>query len=734
MSPPIPTTATPSSLKTPASAAEEIKSMTSLATGNQTGKVQSTGLSFLRNIGIIAHIDAGKTTVSERILFYTGRTRKIGETHDGGAVMDHLQEERERGITITSAATTCRWGDHIINIIDTPGHVDFTAEVERSLRVLDGAVGVFDGVAGVEAQSETVWRQADKYGVPRIAFVNKLDRVGADFQHCLETMVNRLGVHPVPITIPIGLEANYKGNIHLLGMKARLFQDGEDSPEPVEADIPESMMEEALLARHEMVEAACMIDDALLEAFLEEENSITDDQIKAALRKGTLEGKLLLVLCGAALRNKGVPALIDATCDFLPSPLDMPSVEGHDSEGNPVSRQATTDAPFAALAFKTVHDPNGDLTFCRVYSGKAQQGDQVVNPSVGKNKKERLGRIYRMHAASREPLESCEAGDIVAIVGLKHTHTGDTLADEAHLISLETVEFPETVISMSIEPHSKGDRDRLSHVLSVLSKEDPTFQWRTDDETSETIIAGMGELHLEVLRHRIIRDFKIPCECGRPRVAYRQTFRKEREVEARHIKQTGGSGQFAVAKILFTPDKKGLDIEFDDKVKGGNVPQEYIPAVGRGIVEQAAGGAAYPFPYVGFKALLLDGKAHDVDSSDMAFKSAGKLAFRMAAEENHVFLEPIMKFEVLVPEEYLGDVIGDLNRRRAQIGEVDDRLGVKLITGYVPIAEMFSYSSTLRSLTAGRGTYSMEPDGYQPVPQSVAEDIRRDIEEQKRKQ
>jgi elongation factor G len=694
-------------------------------------KPRSSRLEMLRNIGIIAHIDAGKTTVTERVLFYTGRTRKIGEVHEGAAVMDHLEEERERGITITSAATTARWGDYTINIIDTPGHVDFTAEVERSLRVLDGAVGVFDGVAGVEAQSETVWRQANKYNVPRIAFVNKLDRTGADFRFCLESMRKRHGVHPVPIMLPIGKEADYVGNVHLIEMNCRIFGEDADDTKFVVKAIPPELLDDARRARHEMVEAACMIDDNLLERFLEDEDQITADEIIAALRKGVLEHKLLVVLCGAALRNKGVQAMLDAVCHFLPSPLDMPPVHGHDDRGAPAERSCDAEAPFAALAFKTVFDPNGDLTFVRIYSGRVEVGAQVLNTRSGK--RERLGRLYRMHAATREPIEGCEAGDIVAAVGLKDTHTGDTLCDQAKVITLEAVDFPETVISMSIEPKSKGDRDRLSQVLALLAKEDPTFQYYTDEETQETIIAGMGELHLEVLRHRIIRDFKVAAECGKPRVAYRQTFQAARRVEARHVKQTGGHGQFAVARVDFTPTPGTQDVEFVDDVKGGSVPREYIPSVEKGIFAAAARGAQHPFPFVGFKASLYDGKSHEVDSSDMAFQEAGRLAFRMAAENNCQFLEPLMKIEVLVPDTNLGDVIGDLNSRRASIEEIADRMHLKVITGKVPIAEMFNYSSKLRGMTAGRGTYSMEPAGYAPVPASVSQAIVKELEELKKR-
>jgi len=694
-------------------------------------KPRAPRLAMLRNIGIIAHIDAGKTTVSERVLFYTGRTRKIGEVHEGDTVMDHLQEERERGITITSAATSCQWGKFAINLIDTPGHVDFTAEVERSLRVLDGAVGVFDGVAGVEAQSETVWRQANKYNVPRIAFVNKLDRVGANFDFCVDSMRTRLGVHPVPIMLPIGLEAEYKGNVHLIDMQARFFGDGGDDTKFVVKPVPAEMLEAAQEARHEMLEAACMMDDTLLERFLEDETQIQPAEIIAALRKGTIAGKLLVVLCGAALRNKGVQSMLDAVCDFLPSPIDLPPVHGHDDRGQPATRECDATEPFSALAFKTVFDPNGDLTFIRIYSGKVSAGELVLN--ARSTRRERLGRLYRMHAANREPIDSAEAGDIVAAVGLKDTHTGDTLCDENKPITLESVDFPDTVISMSIEPKSKGDRDRLGQVLSVLAKEDPTFQYYTDEETQETIIAGMGELHLEVLRHRIIRDFKVAAECGKPRVAYRQTLARAKKVEAKHVKQTGGHGQFAVARVEFTPTPATQDVEFIDDVKGGSIPREYIPAVEKGIMAQKEKGAQYPFPFVGFKASLYDGKSHDVDSSDMAFQEAGRLAFRLAAENNHQFLEPIMKIEVLVPDTNLGDVIGDLNSRRANIEEIADRMHLKVITGKVPIAEMFNYSSRLRGLTAGRGTYSMEPAGYSAVPVSVSEQIVKELEELKKK-
>jgi len=703
--------------------------MSTPATASKPKKGKTDNLSLLRNIGIIAHIDAGKTTVTERVLFYTGRSRTIGEVHDGAATMDHMEEERERGITITSAATTCTWGDYTINIIDTPGHVDFTAEVERSLRVLDGAVGVFDGVAGVEAQSETVWRQANKYKVPRIALINKLDRTGANFNYCVESIQTRLGVHPVPITLPIGLEADYIGNIDLVEMKARFFGDGDDDTAFRTEEIPAEMLEEALAARHEMVEAACMMDDTLLEQFLEDETKITKEQIKVALRAGTMSQKLLVVLCGAALRNKGVQATLDAVCDYLPSPLDMPAIVGTDDSGDEAQRTANIEEPFTALAFKTTYDVNGDLTFVRVYSGKASAGDQFINARSGK--KERLGRLYRMHAATREAIDSCQAGDIVAVVGLKDTRTGDTLTDSNKRITLESLDFPDTVISMSIEPASKGDRDKLSQTLATLSKEDPTFQCWTDEETNETIIAGMGELHLEVLRHRITREFKVQAVCGKPRVAYRQTLASPRKIEGKHVKQTGGHGQFAVVRLEFEPLTDTQDIVFEDAIKGGAVPREYIPSVEKGLRAASKKGFEYPFPFVGVHCKLYDGKSHDVDSSDMAFQSAGRLAFRLAAEGNAQFLEPMMKFEVLIPDDNLGDVIGDMNSRRASIAEISDRLNLKAITGTVPIAEMFNYSSRLRGMTAGRGTYSMEPEGYAPVPQSVTASILEELEELK---
>ncbi len=705
--------------------------MSNATAANPQAKQRKNALAFLRNIGIIAHIDAGKTTVTERILFYTGRSRNIGEVHDGKATMDHLEEERERGITITSAATTCSWGKYTINIIDTPGHVDFTAEVERSLRVLDGAVAVFDGVAGVEAQSETVWRQADKYKVPRIAFVNKLDRTGASFEYCLESMVKRLGVHPVPVMLPIGLENDYVGNIDLIRMNARYFGEGNDDTAFVEKEIPEEYREAAETARHEMIEAACMMDDNLLERFLEDETQISEKEIIDALRIGTIQRKLTVVLCGAALRNKGVQATLDAICDYLPSPLDQPPVIGTDKKGEEARRDCDVEQPFSALAFKTVFDPNGDLTFMRIYSGKGEAGEQFLNTRTGK--KERLGRLYRMHAASREPIDSCQAGDIIAAVGLKNTHTGDTITDVNEPITLESVEFPDTVISMAIEPKSKGDRDKLSQTLAVLAKEDPTFRAWTDEETNETIIAGMGELHLEVLRHRIIREFKVAAECGKPRVAYRQTIDQPKDsVEGKHVKQTGGHGQFAVVKMRFERLEDSQDIEFVDEIKGGTVPREYIPAVGKGVKDASVKGREFPFPFVSVKCTLFDGKSHDVDSSDMAFQSAGRIAFNAAVEGNQLFLEPQMKIEVMCPEENLGDVIGDLNSRRANIGEIADRLNLKVITGTVPIAETFNYSSKLRSLTAGRGTYSMEPQGYAPVPQSVRESIVKEVEEMRK--
>ena len=691
------------------------------------GAQSTLDLPNLRNIGIIAHIDAGKTTVSERILFFTARTHKIGEVHDGAATMDYLEEERKRGITITSAATTCRWKHITINLIDTPGHVDFTAEVERSLRVLDGACVVFDGVSGVEAQSETVWRQADKHGVPRICFVNKLDRLGADFDECLSSIEKRLGARPVAIQIPWGREKDLKGLIDLVKMKAIRFE-GDNGTEIVEQEIPADHMEAAKARREKLLEAAAECDDSILERFLEGEE-IPPNEMKTGLRKGSIASRFFLVCGGSALKNVGVQLMLDAVVDFLPSPVDVAAIEATDPDDPKVKKSIPLDRgqPFAALAFKTITDPNGDLTFIRVYSGQLDQGAQIWNP--GKRQRERVGRIYKMHAAHRDPIDSVEAGDIAAVVGLKTTLTGDTICDEDHPVLLEKIVFPEPVILMSIEPSSRGDREKLSETLAKLAREDPTFKWFTDPETEQTIIGGMGELHLDVLKNRIIRDYKVAATVGEPEVAYRQSFARTVDVEAKHIKQTGGHGQYAVVKMRFGPSTEA-GVQFENAITGGSVPKEFIPAVRKGIEAYCETGGELGYAFLGITAEIYDGKYHDVDSSEMAFRAAGVLAVRMAAEGNRRLYEPTMKFEVQVPEEYLGDVIGDLNSRRSEISDIEARGLTRVLFGKVPVGEIFGYSTTLRSLTQGRGTAAMEPDEYQPLPASLA----LAVEEKRKKQ
>ncbi|MBM4016006.1 MAG: elongation factor G [Planctomycetes bacterium] len=674
----------------------------------------------LRNFGIIAHIDAGKTTVSERILFFTARTHKIGEVHDGAATMDYLEEERKRGITITSAATSCRWKNISINLIDTPGHVDFTAEVERSLRVLDGACVVFDGVSGVEAQSETVWRQADKHKVPRICFINKLDRLGADFDACLDSIEKRLGARPVPVQIPWGREKELHGMIDLLKLKAIRF-DGDKGEKIVEVDIPAEYVEAAKARREKLLEAAAECDDSILERFLDGKE-IPVAEIKEALRKGSIQSRFFLVCGGSALKNVGVQLMLDCVVDYLPSPIDITKIGGTDPDDTTkkIEVKLNRDAPFAALAFKTITDPNGDLTFIRVYSGQLEQGTQIYNP--GKRQRERVGRIYKMHAALRDPIERVEAGDIAAVVGLRNTLTGDTICNEDHPILLEKIVFPEPVITMSIEPASRGDREKLSDTLAKLAREDPTFRWFTDEETEQTIIGGMGELHLDVLKNRITRDFKVDARVGEPEVAYRQTLEKPVDIEAKHIKQSGGHGQYAVVRVKFSPSVEP-GVHFENDIVGGSVPKEFIPAVKKGIENYAETGGELRYTYLGIVASLYDGKYHEVDSSEMAFRAAGVLAMRMAAEGNRRIYEPTMKFEVQVPEEFLGEVIGDLNSRRAAISDMESRGNLRVLTGKVPVAAIFGYSTTLRSLTQGRGTASMEPDEYQPVPRAMAEEI-----------
>jgi elongation factor G len=674
-----------------------------------------------RNIGIIAHIDAGKTTTTERILFYTGRVHKIGEVHEGAATMDWMVQEQERGITITSAATTCQWRGHRINIIDTPGHVDFTVEVERSLRVLDGAVGVFDAKGGVEPQSETVWRQADKYGVPRIAYVNKMDIVGADFLRCVEQMHSRLGANAVPIQLPIGAEDTFVGMVDLVTMQAIIYTD--DLGTRSEArEIPDDMKELAEEYRTKLLEAAAEVDEDLMVKYLEGEE-ITVEELKAAIRKGTCSGQLFPVLCGSSYRNKGVQPMLDAVVDYLPSPLDIPSVKGWTLDGEPTERHASDDEPFAALAFKIMSDPFvGKLAFFRVYSGTLSSGSYVLNSTKGK--RERIGRVMQMHANHREEIDAVYAGDIAAAVGLKDTTTGDTLCDEKNPVVLESMEFPEPVISVSIEPKTKADQDKLAIALGKLTEEDPTFRTYTDQETGQTIIQGMGELHLEIIVDRLQREFKVECNVGRPQVAYKETITTTVEQEGKFVRQTGGRGQYGHVKIILEPLPRGAGYQFENKIVGGVVPKEYVPAVDEGIREAMQNGVLAGYPLIDIKATLFDGSYHDVDSSEMAFKIAGSMALKAgAAKANPVLLEPIMKVEVTVPEEYMGDIMGDINSRRGRIEGMEARGNARVIRGYVPLAEMFGYSTSLRSRTQGRGTYAMEFHSYEEVPKNIAQEI-----------
>jgi elongation factor G len=682
-------------------------------------------LNKLRNIGIMAHIDAGKTTTTERILYYTGRTHKMGEVHEGAAVMDWMEQEQERGITITSAATACVWRDHRINIIDTPGHVDFTVEVERSLRVLDGAIALFDSVAGVEPQSETVWRQADKYRVPRIAYINKMDRTGADFERAVKTMQDRLGAHPLPIQLPIGSEADFKGVVDLVTERALVWED-ELGTEWKEQDIPEEMAEEAHDARTHLIEACADYDDELMEAYLADEQ-ISTERIKKALRQATLDIKVTPVLCGSSFKNKGVQPLLEAVLDYLPSPLDVPPVSGveptKDEEGRQAERPADDNAPFAALAFKVMADPYvGKLTYFRVYSGKLETGSKLLNASTGRT--ERIGRILEMHANHREDREEIYAGDIVAGVGLKQTSTGDTLCDSSAPILLETIEFPEPVISVSIEPKTKADQEKLGTSLGRLAEEDPTFQVRTDEETGQTLISGMGELHLEVIVDRLLREFKVDANVGRPQVAYRETVRQAVEkIEGKLVRQTGGRGQYGHAVINLEP-AEGEGFDFVNKIKGGTIPSEFIPAVEQGIEEALESGVKAGYPVVDVRVTLVDGSSHDVDSSEMAFKVAGSMALREAVRRaKPVLLEPIMAVEVVTPEEFMGDVIGDLNRRRGRIEGMEPRGNAQVVWAYVPLSEMFGYATDLRSQTQGRATYTMQFERYEEVPSSIADEI-----------
>jgi elongation factor G len=679
-----------------------------------------------RNIGIMAHIDAGKTTTTERILYYTGRTYKIGEVHEGAAVMDWMEQEQERGITITSAATTAEWKGHRINIIDTPGHVDFTVEVERSLRVLDGAIALFDSVAGVEPQSETVWRQADKYRVPRIAYINKMDRIGADFERGVQTMIDRLGAHPVPIQLPIGAEADFQGVIDLVRMKAIIYKD-ELGTEQEETEVPAELAEGAAAAREHLLEEVSHYDDELLELILEEAE-IPEERLKQAIRKATLSTKLTPVLCGSSFKNKGVQPLLDAVIDYLPSPLDVPPVTGTElvkgEEGErEVERHADDAEPFTALAFKIMADPYvGKLTYFRVYSGKLEAGSRVLNVNSGRT--ERIGRILMMHANDREEMPEVYAGDIAAAVGIKQVMTGDTLAAPDAPVRLETIEFPEPVIKVAVEPKTKVDQEKMSIALGRLAEEDPTFQVRTNEETGQTEISGMGELHLEVLVDRMKREFGVEANVGRPQVSYRETVRgTAQKIEGKFVRQTGGSGQYGVVFIDIEP-APGEGFDFVNKIKGGAIPTEFIPAVEKGVEEALENGVKAGYPMVDIRVTLVDGKYHEVDSSEIAYKVAGSIAFKEAAKRaKPVLLEPIFAVEVVTPEEFLGDVIGDLSRRRGRVEGQERRGNALAVTGRVPLSEMFGYATDLRSNTQGRATYTMQFEGYEEVPPNIAEKI-----------
>ncbi len=685
--------------------------------------IREVPLARVRNIGIMAHIDAGKTTTTERILYYTGRTYKIGEVHEGAAVMDWMVQEQERGITITSAATTCKWRDTWINILDTPGHVDFTVEVERSLRVLDGAVAVFDAVAGVEPQTETVWRQANKYNVPRMCFVNKMDRIGADFFRCLDMIKDRLDANVAVVQLPIGAESEFQGVVDLLAMKALVWDDGMgESFETV--DIPAQLADDAEHWRHQLIDVVSQYDENVLEKYVSEEE-ITADDLRAAIRAATVSGDVVPVLCGTAFKNKGVQPLLDAVVDYLPSPLDIPAVAGTDVklEGE-LERHPDDSEPFAALAFKIMSDPYvGKLTYFRVYSGKLAAGSAVLNAT--KDKKERIGRLLQMHANHREDKDAVFAGDIVAAVGLKNTTTGDTLCDPSNPIVLERMEFPEPVISVAIEPKTKVDQDKLGKALSSLSEEDPTFQVRTDEETGQTIIGGMGELHLDVLVDRMVREFGVAANVGKPQVAYRETITVPVEkIEERYVRQTGGKGQYGHVVISLEPTGPGGGYEFVDKITGGVIPREYIPAVDAGIQQAMEGGVIAGYPLVDVRVILTFGSYHDVDSSEMAFKIAGSMAFKKAAKAaKPVLLEPIENVEVVTPEDYMGDVIGDLSSRRGRVEGMEQRGTSHVIKAQVPLGEMFGYATDLRSRTQGRATYTMQFDSYQQVPESIAEEI-----------
>ena len=680
-------------------------------------------LETTRNIGIMAHIDAGKTTTTERILYYTGVTYKIGEVHEGTAVMDWMVQEQERGITITSAATTCSWRDHRINIIDTPGHVDFTIEVERSLRVLDGAVAVFDSVSGVEPQSETVWRQANKYNVPRIAFMNKMDRMGADFYMCINSMVDRLGANPVPIQIPMGAEDQFRGPIDLISMKAFFYDDETLGAKYVEGDIPAEFLEQAKEYREKMIEAISDVDEKVMDKFLNGQN-VTADEIRAALRKGAIEMSLTPVICGTAFKNKGVQHLLDAIVDFLPSPYDIPPVIGISPDDKSEQlRRPEPKEPFSAFAFKIMTDPFvGQLTFLRVYSGTLNAGSYVYNSSKGT--KERVGRLLKMHANKREDIKEVSAGDIAAAVGLKSTLTGDTLCDEKQPVILEAMEFPDPVISVAIEPKTKPDQEKLSQSLAKLAQEDPSFRVSVNDETGQTLIAGMGELHLEIIVDRLTREFKVGANVGKPQVAYRETIRAAAKAEGKFVRQSGGRGQYGHVYLEIMPLEPGKGFEFVSKVVGGTVPREYWNAVEKGVKEAADGGVLAGYPFVDFRVTLTDGSYHEVDSSEMAFKIAGSMGFKECAKKaKPIILEPIMNVEVVTPEDYMGDVIGDLNSRRGKIQNMEKRGKAQVIKSQVPLSEMFGYATDLRSRTQGRATYTMQFANYDEVPKGISEGI-----------
>ncbi len=685
---------------------------------------RTTPLERYRNIGIMAHIDAGKTTTTERILYYTGRSHKIGEVHEGTATMDWMEQEQERGITITSAATTCQWRDHRINIIDTPGHVDFTIEVERSLRVLDGAVTVFDSVAGVEPQSETVWRQADKYGVPRICFVNKMDRIGADFYRCVQMIKDRLGAKPLVVHMPIGVESDFAGLVDLVAMKGLVWKDENLGAEFVIGDIPADMKDKAEELHHELVEMCVELDESAMESYLDGKQPDVDT-LKKLIRKGTVSGAFVPVLCGSAFKNKGVQPMLDAVVDFLPSPLDVPAVKGVEVDGDKeMTRNADDGEPFSGLAFKIMTDPFvGSLTFVRIYSGVLTSSSQVINSVKGD--KERVGRMLQMHANHREDIKEARAGDIVALAGLKGTTTGDTLCDPAHPIILERMEFPEPVIEVAVEPKSKADQEKMGVALNRLAQEDPSFRVTSDPESGQTIIKGMGELHLEIIVDRMKREFKVDANVGAPQVAYRESITKKIEWDYTHKKQTGGSGQYAKVKIRFEPGAPGSGFVFENDVVGGAVPKEYVPGVEKGLTNAKETGVIAGFPVIDLKCTLIDGGYHDVDSNVMTFDIAARACFREALPKaGPRLLEPMMKVEVVTPQEYMGDVIGDLNSRRGQVQGMDSRGNAQVIAAMVPLANMFGYVNTLRSMTQGRAQYTMHFDHYEQVPPAIADEVR----------